>query len=390
MAGISFEEYVNAYYGGTLGISKRYGIAKDDTVTSTDPAGAFNTMFGAKVFNQLNTKSEVFKLLKKEAWTQSGFRIMTGRHSTTAGVSEGGNFPATEKPDIEELTLTLKEIVTPWEMTSKAEMLSEADDGLGNLLAFMRREQGEAHAYAIDQMLLKTYEADGDGSASGSGAGTAGVNMESLDRVTASHTYCGNQYSAGGDNAAYGKLYGKNAGDSGFAEWTAGKTDFNSTNGNNRDLELNMLDDMISALLEKGVNYNSLIMLMGYDTYQQLKGKMQQTNAAFSFGLNAAAAGSQNGVTGEAGLNFDSRVGAYDGIPIFLSQHVPKDSAGAGRIYFLDMDHLAIRVAAPTTYVDNTNLAIRQKLSREYAFITAAELVCYRRNTQGSIRDLNL
>ena len=329
MAGISFEEYVNAYYGGTLGISKRYGIAKDDTVTSTDPAGAFNTMFGAKVFNQLNTKSEVFKLLKKEAWTQSGFRILTGRHSTTAGVSEGGDFPATEKPDIEELTLTLKEIVTPWEMTSKAEMLSEADDGLGNLLAFMRREQGEAHSFAIDQMLLKTYEADGDGSASGSGAGTAGVNMESLDRVTASHTYCGNSNSAGGDNAAYGKLYDKNAGDSGFAEWTAGKTDFNSTDGNNRDLELNMLDDMISALLEKGVNYNSLIMLMGYDTYQQLKGKMQQTNAAYSFGLNAGGAGSQNGVTGEAGLNFDSRVGAYDGIPIFLSQHVPKGSGGA-------------------------------------------------------------
>ena len=56
MAGISFEEYVNAYYGGTLGISKRYGISKaDDNIDSSNPAGAFNTMFGAKVFNQLNT-----------------------------------------------------------------------------------------------------------------------------------------------------------------------------------------------------------------------------------------------------------------------------------------------------------------------------------------------
>ena len=63
---MSFEEYVNAYYGGTLGISKRYGISKaDDNIDSSNPAGAFNTMFGAKVFNQLNTKSEVFKLLKK-------------------------------------------------------------------------------------------------------------------------------------------------------------------------------------------------------------------------------------------------------------------------------------------------------------------------------------
>jgi hypothetical protein len=36
MAGMSFEEYVNAYYGGTLGISKRYGISKaDDNITTS-------------------------------------------------------------------------------------------------------------------------------------------------------------------------------------------------------------------------------------------------------------------------------------------------------------------------------------------------------------------
>jgi len=58
---MSFEEYVNAYYGGTLGISKRYGISNaDDPLSTTTTTGAFNTMFGASVFNQLNTKSEVF------------------------------------------------------------------------------------------------------------------------------------------------------------------------------------------------------------------------------------------------------------------------------------------------------------------------------------------
>jgi hypothetical protein len=53
------------------------------------------------------------------------------------------------------------------------------------------------------------------------------------------------------------------------------------------------------------------------------------------------------------------------------------------------MENLAMRIAAPTTYVDNTNLAIRQQLSREYAFITAGELIVYRFNTQGSVRNLN-
>ena len=380
MAGMSFEEYVNAYYGGTLGISKRYGISKaDDNIDTTGLAEGLNTVFGAKVFNQLNTKSEVFKLLKKEAWTQSGFRALTARHATTAGVAEGGAFPETDHPELKEITLTLKEVVTPWQMSSKAEILSEADDGLGNLAAFMRREQGEAHAFFLDDMLTKSVEANSDGS---SGAGLAGNNMESLDRVTATLAYVTDAQSPSNSQDDC-DMYGIDISSNSFFD--AGHTHF-TDDGSNNALALDDLDTMIAALMENGANYNSLVILTGFDTYQNLKALMQGTNGAFKFSLDGAAAANMNGVTGEAGLNFDSRVGAYDGIPIFLSQHVPKD--GASRLYMLDMDNLALRVAAPTTYVDNTNLAVRQVLSREYAFITAGELVAYRRNTSGSIRDL--
>jgi len=380
MAGMSFEEYVNAYYGGTLGISKRYGISKaDDNIDTSGLAGGLNTMFGAKVFSQLNTKSEVFKLLKKEAWTQSGFRALTARHATTAGVAEGGAFPETDHPEIEEITLTLKEVVTPWQMSSKAEILSESDDGLGNLAAFMRKEQGEAHAFFLDDMLTKSVEANSDGS---TGAGQAGNNMESLDRVTATLAYVTDAQSPSNSQDDC-DMYGLDISSKAFFD--AGHTHF-TDDGSNNALALDDLDTMIAALLENGADYNNLVMLTGYDTYQNLKALMQGTNGGYKFALDGAAAANQNGVTGEAGFNFDSRVGAYDGIPIFLSQHVPKD--GAARIYMLDMENLALRIAAPTTYVDNTNLAVRQVLSREYAFITAGELVAYRRDTSGSIRDL--
>ena len=380
MAGMSFEEYVNAYYGGTLGISKRYGISKaDDNIDTTGLAEGLNTVFGAKVFNQLNTKSEVFKLLKKEAWTQSGFRALTARHQTTNGVAEGGAFPETDHPELKEITLTLKEVVTPWQMSSKAEILSEADDGLGNLAAFMRREQGEAHAFFLDDQLTKSVEANSDGA---TGAGQAGNNFESLDRVTATLAYVTDAQSPSNSQDDC-DMYGIDISSNSFFD--AGHTHF-TDDGSNNALALDDLDTMIAALLENGANYNSLVILTGYDTYQNLKALMQGTNGAFKFDLAGAAAANQNGVTGEAGFNFDSRVGAYDGIPIFLSQHVPKD--GASRLYMLDMDNLALRIAAPTTYVDNTNLAVRQVLSREYAFITAGELVAYKRNTSGSIRDL--
>ena len=380
MAGMSFEEYVNAYYGGTLGISKRYGISKaDDNIDVSGLAEGLNTVFGAKVFNQLNTKSEVFKLLKKEAWTQSGFRALTARHQTTAGVAEGGAFPETDHPELKEITLTLKEVVTPWQMSSKAEILSEADDGLGNLAAFMRKEQGEAHAFFLDDMLTKSVEANSDGA---TGAGQAGNNMESLDRVTATLAYVTDAQSPSNSQDDC-DMYGLDITNNAFFD--AGHTHF-TDDGTNNALALDDLDTMIAALLENGANYNDLVMLTGYDTYQNLKALMQGTNGAFKFDLAGAGAANQNGVTGEAGFNFDSRVGAYDGIPIFLSQHVPKD--GASRLYMLDMASLAMRVAAPTTYVDNTNLAVRQVLSREYAFITAGELVAYKRSTSGSIRDL--
>jgi len=367
---MTMEEYVNAYYGGTLGVSKRYGIRKDDTIESTDPAGAFNTMFGAKVYNQLNTNSEVFKLLKKEPWTQSGWRVMTARHSTTAGVAEGGAFPATEHLDLTEVTATLKEVVTPWEMTSKAELLSQADDGLGDLVSFMRKENGEAHAYYIDQMLL----GDSDTPASN--------NFESLDRVTisdaAANALCSNRSDA--------DIYDLDK--SGTTAWADAFTQHNSDTPT--ALTLAFLDNAIESAMENGANYSSLILLTGFDTYQDLKALMRtSSNAAFQYNLAQGGAGGMNGVTGEAGLNFDSRVGAYDGIPIFLSQHIASESDSTGRILLLDMDNLAFRVAAPTTYLDHTNMAVRQALAREYAFLTAGELICYRFNTQGSIRDLD-
>jgi len=368
---MSMEEYVNAYYGGTLGISKRYGISKaDDPIETTDPAGAFNTMFGAKVYSQLNTKSEVFKLLKKEPWTQSGWRVTTARGTTTAGVAEGGAFPETDHIDLTEITATLKEVVTPWEMTSKAELLSQADDGLGNLAAFMRKENGEAHAYYIDQMLL----ADVDTPASN--------NFESLDRVTISDAAA----NALASNRSDADIYDLDK--SGLTAWADAFTQHNSDTPT--ALTLAMLDNAIESAMENGANYGSLILLTGFDTYQDLKALMRtSSNAAFQYNLAQGGAGSMNGVTGEAGLNFDSRVGAYDGIPIFLSQHVSSESDSTGRIHLLDMDNLAFRVAAPTTYLDNTNMAVKQTLSREYAFLTAGELICYRFNTQGSIRDLD-
>ena len=378
---MDFEEYINAYYGGTLGISKRYGIEKAQ-ITETTMAEGLNTLYGAKVFSQLNTKSEVFKLLKKEPWTQSGWRVMTGRHTATTGIAEGAGSWTTDQPDLVEVRACLAEVLTAWELSTKAELLSAADDGMGNLGAFLRKEHAEAHAYYIDAMLLSDSE-----TASSATAGSA-MNFESLDRVTLSHA----------SNALLNNLDA----DADMWDIADGGIDRSATTGwsganvsHNSDtpaaLTLAKLDGIIQSALENGVNYNALILLTGYDTYQDLKNLMASgtSNAAWNYNLAQGGAGNANGVSGEAGLAFDSRVGSYDGIPIFLSQHVIASTDAVSRMYLLDMDNLAFRVAAPTTYVDNTNIAVTQTLSKDYAFLTAGNLICYKFNTQGSVRDLS-
>ena len=377
------EEYVNAYYGGELGVSKRYGISKaDDLINTGDPTAAFNTVYGAKVYNQLNTKSEVFKLLKKEPWTQSGWRVLTARHAGTAGVAEtnseaGGALPDTAQPDIQKVEADLKQVATTWEITTKAAMLSEADDGMGNLAAFMRKENSEAHLFGIDQMLL----ADTDT--------VAGNNFESLDRVTmsdaAAHALCNDRADADMYDTS------NNGIDRSANAWADPQVVHNSDTP--RALKLEYIDTIIRGALEEGVNYGSLILLTGYDTYQDLKQLMASGNtgsaaqATFRYDLKQTAAGNLNGVQGEAGLAFDSRVGSYDGIPIFLSQHVIASADAASRIYLLDMDNLAFRVAAPTTYLENSNVAVTQKASHEHLLMTAGNLIAYKFKTMGSVRD---
>ena len=373
---MEFEEYINAYYGGTLGISKRYGIEKAQ-ITESSMAEGLNTLYGAKVFSQLNTKSEVFKLLKKEAWTQSGWRIMTGRHATTAGRGEGLGLGTTDQPDLVEVKANIKEIVTVWEVSTKAELLSESDDGLGNLAAWLRKENAEAHAFYIDQQLLADSET------------ATGNNLDSIDKVTMSHA-AGALINDANTDVDMWDITDDGIDRSATTAWSAPYTGHNS--GTPASLTLVMLDNAIQSALEAGVNYNSLILLTGHDTYQDLKALMKtSSNAAWQYNLAQGGAGSMNGVSGEGGLAFDSRVGSYDGIPIFLSQHVASAAAGdaTARIHLLDMDNLAFRVAAPTTYLDNTNVAVTQTLSKDFAFLTAGNLICTKFTTQGSVRDLD-
>ena len=383
--GTSFEDYVNAYYGGTLGISKRYGIKKSATELTTADADYFNVMFGASVFTQLNTRSEVFKLLDKEGWTQSGWRVMYQRHSNTSGQAEGGSLGTADQPELKEMSATIKEVSTRWDTTTRAELLADADDGIKGLAAFLRKENGEAHAFYLDKQLLASVNTSDDATVAQDDSNN---NFESIDKMTTSTTAVG----ADSDIPNHIEdMYLVDRGAAGYTEWMQPAACIQgSTEGTAEALTIDKLDTLIRSSLENGANYQDLFFLTGHDTLYTLKSKltMTSTSSLGQFDIRQQAAASLNGVAGEGGLNFDTRVGYYDGIPIYVSQHVTKDTAS--KIYLLDKTAMALRIAAPTTYIASENLVTTNALKKQFAFITAGELIVKRFNTSGKITDLNL
>jgi len=402
MAGMSMEEYVNAYYGGMLGLSKEYGISKADDPLDTDKTTYFNTMFGAKVFNQLNNESDVFKLLPKQPWNASGWRVLTGRTTSastpagTYGIAEGSAFPETDVPDILEVETDMKEVVTAWDITTKASAMSTADDGLGNIEAFLKENASQDHMYYIDSFLMTQN-------------GTlAGNNFESLDRLIGANsevalTGSGSQIAAG-DLDPYGATAGNFDRDGGASDYLDSQVSLGTVGSSlaaARTLSLSLLDTVIGDALEAGAKYEDLILLTGYDTLEVIKQKINTaSNATWRMMMDGTQAGKNvSGVKSMPGANLDTRVGYYDSIPIFVSQHVPKAtlvggtsgiSTGISNIYLMDLSNVFFKVAVPTTYVSNEDLGVTQKLAREYAFITGGEVIMPRFNTHGKIRDLEL
>ena len=380
----SFEDYVNAYYGGTLGISKRYGIKKSATELTTADADYFNVMFGASVFNQLNTRSEVFKLLDKEGWTQSGWRVMYQRHANTTGIAEGAALGTADQPELKEMSATIKEVSTRWDTTTRAELLADADDGIKGLAAFLRKENGEAHAFYLDKQLLASMNTS---DAATVAQDDSNDNFESIDKMTTSTA----AVAADSDIPNHIEdMYLVDRGAAGYTEWMQPAACIQgSTEGTAEALTVDKLDTLIRSCLENGANYQDLFFLTGHDTLYNLKSKLTTLSSSLGqFDVRAQAAASLNGASGEGGLNFDTRVGYYDGIPIYVSQHVTKDTAS--KIYLLDKTAMALRIAAPTTYIASENLVTTNALKKQFAFITAGELIVKRFNTSGKITDLNL
>lgn len=279
----------------------------------------------------------------------------------------------------------MKEIVSPYTVSTRAALLSEADDGVKGLATFLRQQAAEAHSFYIDQMLCADP------------AVVAGDNMESLLRVAMDDTTTTDLGVADAD------MYGGTViNRSDASAWHHGYVDHGSISGNEteRPLTLSMLDQIIQNAIENGAAYGDLIFLTGYQQLTEIKQLITSgtSNATWRMALESQAPKGTNGVASEPGMSLDGRVGYYDSIPIYATQHLATpmanatggSTAGMGPVLLLDMSNLYIKVAAPTTFLAQEDLANVAALKRNYAFMTAGELIATKFKTQGQIRGLEV
>lgn len=366
-------QLLERYYGPQM-------VQKVNAPVLSSTTGVFNAVFGAQAFSQLNSEANVFALMPKLPWDHTGYRAITADAGSTAGggVAENGTIPDTIKPTFAEITPTLKQVTHTFDVSYMHEgRVNKGDDAIGDM-EFLRGYFATLHAKRINEMLC--VDADT----------LAGLNFESLDRVTFSAAAQAALGYTAGDDDIYGIDRGNNS-------WADAVVDHNS--GVDRTLTDQLIRDTLSTIETNGGRTN--IILTGNDTKWRIYGLYEnqirypgvlQKDSQVRVGIN--------GVETEEGLGFGMRVATVYGIPLFVSQAITQDTIS--RIYLLDttiqentgVPRLFMSLLYPTLYFESGMSASNpdpfsiNRFGTQGLYYTSGELICTFFKSQGSIRDL--
>jgi hypothetical protein len=353
------------YTGSLIGL-----LQKADHPVYTSTAAAWRALYGKKVWAQLNYEPNIFACLPKDSWDQTGWRVETvlpasvpsGGVAEVDGTPEISKIPDTLKPTWLEVEAKPKVIWHGFDVSEMMAFLSKVDDAV-DVLPELRERFGLYHALAINAMLATGVE------------DVAGVNFESIDRMTASNL---TRTTCAGITDGEIDVYGINR--HGGASWADGHS---SCAAANRTLTLALIDTVLKDCWAAGGKPK--VIITGYDTLLRWQQLLQ---AQRRFMDAATVMPSFGGVKGAApGVEGGFMVATYFGIPIIPSQSVKVD--GISRIYFLDTDYLRLRIALPTEYFESDDMLAIDKIGVQGGYRTMGELICKGFFASGQLRDLS-
>ena len=368
------------------------------TPAYTTASDWYQPVFGRQVWSFLAYDQNVMAILPKERWLQSGWRMLTSAAQAwthagaelTAGISRGGNLPDTISitPTIQ--SVQPKEIMHTWATHEIYAFLSSVDDSLA-IVPEMRREIGLEHASIINTTLVQSAEYLAQNSAA-NWAGTS--NFESLDRLVASGA---EETAVGGSHTTYFDpyvLYGTTAvdRDSGTTYDSIVEAPGGTLNTDG-DLTVASIDKIWRQIKEKKGTPD--VILTGADFIIALSEILEPERR---FVGEAQVVPTYAGVRGLApGVEGSFTVSTFRGIPMIDSPNVRCTDATDGdtisKMFMLDTDFIRFRVAVPTKYMegrsgDYVTYQVSNALRIEGGYLTVGELIMYRFNTQGKLRDV--
>lgn len=343
-------------------------IMKADAPVISTTTGVYNAIYGAKCWLQLNLEANMFGVLKKEPWNQSGWRAITARASstTTGGRAENATLPDTSKPTWAELATKPKTVAHAFNVSEVQQFLGGVDDSLGDTMEAVREYWAKEHAEHINKMLLTNVTT------------LAGNNVDSVDRCLSSYAEVTNCADV---NANDSDIYSQDR--DAAASWTDAYV--NHASNVDRNLNLSHIDALFSNVWTNGGDPKFLF--TGYDTVMRIEQLLQ---AQQRFVENASITPSVNGVQGIEGVAGGFIVATYNKRPIIPSKNMPQDTIS--RIYAIDSDYLALRVAKPTMYfesgIESGDPFGINYLGQEGLYRSMMEVICYFFKAQGKLRDL--
>lgn len=351
-----------------------WSLTKGDVDVTTSTTGVYNAVYGAFAWIQTNHESNAFGVLPKYSFDKSGWRVITADAGSAAdgGVSQNGAVPSTAVPTWLEVSALPKTEAHSFGNSEVQEAIAlSGDDATGDMDA-LRRYFASLHKLRINEQLLRDVDS------------TADTRFESIDRIASGSTEASLVTSNDVD------IYGV---DRDSAGWADAYVDQNSNV--DRDLTDTLLVNALDNTREAGAN--SSVWLTGTDTYAatQILFEPQvryQTLKESRYQLTPNGIETPNGI--DLGLTFATLYG----IPMVISASTVKDTIS--RVYLLDTSdpegsgypRLGMRINKPTQYfetgINKGDPFAIDKFGNQGVYRTMGELIAYRFDVQGKIRDL--
>jgi hypothetical protein len=383
MAGMinTMEELEYYYYGPGYRYLNRdetsyfFGKTDDDALTTT--TGIYNPIFSADVWYQTNHDASTFGALPKYAAKRAGWRVISSdlTTGTEGGISEDGAIPDAHKPTWAEVSAKPATVAHAFAVSEIQTESAKVDDNAGTMES-QRKYFASYHRLQMNRMLL----AKTDSAAYASG-------FESVDRVATSYS----EIAGCSITSNYGDIYSLDR--DAAASWADGYSNHN--NGTVRDLTASLLIDQIQGT--RALGGNPSVFITGYDTYAAIQG-LFESQVRYTIMKETKAQFGVNGIDTGAGVEAGINVSSIYGIPLIVSNSVPKDTIS--RVYLLDTSdpegfnqpRLGLRMNRPTQYFEagiaTGNPFAISKFADKGVYRTMGQLICYKFGAQSKLRDL--